>query len=116
VYCFVCLTTRIEREEGEGWTCLRCGEIVKECRPWSGDVLEPPSSRSPSAKAVSFAEGVKDAPSEEDLSKAEAVGKPAEGVEVSAVLVTEQQSDESESTDSEIYEEEEEEIGGDMDE
>ncbi|RDA82460.1 hypothetical protein CP532_4381 [Ophiocordyceps camponoti-leonardi (nom. inval.)] len=39
VYCFVCLATRLEREEGEGWTCLRCGEHVKECRPWSGDVL-----------------------------------------------------------------------------
>ncbi|KXJ91421.1 Pex12 amino terminal region-domain-containing protein [Microdochium bolleyi] len=40
IYCFVCLATRLEREEGEGWTCLRCGELVKECKPWSGDVLE----------------------------------------------------------------------------
>ncbi|RDA89525.1 hypothetical protein CP533_1516 [Ophiocordyceps camponoti-saundersi (nom. inval.)] len=30
VYCFVCLATRLEREEGEGWTCLRCGEHVAE--------------------------------------------------------------------------------------
>lgn len=40
IYCFVCLAKRIESEEGEGWTCLRCGELVKECKPWNGDVLE----------------------------------------------------------------------------
>lgn len=39
IYCFVCLAQRIEAEEGEGWVCLRCGEIVKECAPWDGDVL-----------------------------------------------------------------------------
>lgn len=39
IYCFVCLAQRIEAEEGEGWVCLRCGEVVKECRPWDGDVL-----------------------------------------------------------------------------
>ncbi|KAL1630037.1 peroxisome assembly protein (Peroxin-2) [Diplodia seriata] len=39
VYCFVCLAQRIEAEEGEGWTCLRCGETVKACRPWDGDVI-----------------------------------------------------------------------------
>ncbi|KAL2155007.1 hypothetical protein VTH82DRAFT_3683 [Thermothelomyces myriococcoides] len=75
VYCFVCLATRIEREEGEGWTCLRCGELVKECKPWNGDVLEeqqPPeakpslSSSSPAAtKTVVFADDVK-APSSDN--------------------------------------------------
>ncbi|KAF2200993.1 hypothetical protein GQ43DRAFT_395209 [Delitschia confertaspora ATCC 74209] len=40
LYCFVCLATRIANEEGEGWTCLRCGETVRECKPWSGDILE----------------------------------------------------------------------------
>lgn len=39
IYCFVCLAQRIEAEEGEGWICLRCGEVVKECRPWHGDVV-----------------------------------------------------------------------------
>lgn len=39
IYCFVCLAQRIEAEEGEGWTCLRCAELVKECRPWHGDVV-----------------------------------------------------------------------------
>ncbi|OCL14598.1 hypothetical protein AOQ84DRAFT_308619, partial [Glonium stellatum] len=40
VYCFVCLAQRIAGEDGEGWTCLRCGETVRECRAWNGDVLE----------------------------------------------------------------------------
>ncbi|KAL1303877.1 hypothetical protein AAFC00_000331 [Neodothiora populina] len=40
VYCFVCLAQRIEAEGGEGWTCARCGEVVKQCKPWNGDVLE----------------------------------------------------------------------------
>lgn len=39
IYCFVCLAQRIEAEEGEGFVCLRCGETVKECRPWNGDIL-----------------------------------------------------------------------------
>lgn len=40
VYCFVCLAQRLEAEEGEGWECLRCGEVIKKCRPWQADVLE----------------------------------------------------------------------------
>lgn len=40
VYCFVCIATRLEAEDDTGWTCLRCGELVKGCRPWAGDVLE----------------------------------------------------------------------------
>ncbi|KAF5006487.1 hypothetical protein FDECE_7136 [Fusarium decemcellulare] len=57
VYCFVCLATRLEREEGEGWTCLRCGEHVRECKPWSGDLLEP-SARHASAKTVAFSDDI----------------------------------------------------------
>ncbi|KAF1942395.1 peroxisomal biogenesis factor 2 [Clathrospora elynae] len=40
IYCFACIAQRIANEEGEGWTCLRCGALVKECRPWSGDIIE----------------------------------------------------------------------------
>ena len=40
IYCFVCLARRIEAEEGEGLVCLRCGEVIRECKPWSGDVEE----------------------------------------------------------------------------
>ena len=53
VYCFVCLATRLESEEGEGWPCLRCGEHVMECRPWTGDVLEAPEKQM-RKKIVSF--------------------------------------------------------------
>lgn len=60
VYCFICITQKIEAEEGEGWTCLRCGEVVKECKPWSGDVIEEtsrPHSTS-GGKSVGFADDV----------------------------------------------------------
>lgn len=40
VYCYVCIAKRLEAEDGTGWTCLRCGELVKRCRPWAGDVVE----------------------------------------------------------------------------
>ena len=52
IYCFVCLAKRLEAEEGQGWTCLRCGVLVRECKPWAGDVLEM-SSPTPK-KSVSF--------------------------------------------------------------
>ncbi|KAI5780000.1 Pex12 amino terminal region-domain-containing protein [Geopyxis carbonaria] len=38
VYCYVCIAGKIELEEGEGWTCLRCNGTVKRCRPWRGGV------------------------------------------------------------------------------
>ncbi|KAL2350750.1 putative peroxisome biosynthesis protein [Cryomyces antarcticus] len=60
VYCFVCLAQRIEGEEGEGWTCLRCGETVGECRPWAGDVClergEGEGKKAGSVKSVGFAD------------------------------------------------------------
>ena len=55
VYCFVCIAKRLEAEEGEGWTCLRCGEVIKACRPWAGDVLEEVCS-TPTKKTVSFSD------------------------------------------------------------
>lgn len=55
LYCFVCLVQKLEGEEGEGWVCLRCGEIVKKCKPWNGDVLEEVRPQTTSGKAVGFA-------------------------------------------------------------
>lgn len=72
IYCYVCLAQRIEAEEGEGFTCLRCGETaVKACKPWNGDVLTPKMPRSSqgsgsepgrpsSRKSVAFADDFKD--------------------------------------------------------
>ena len=63
IYCFVCIARKLEAEEGEGWICLRCGELVKMCKPWTGDVLEDiPVSRT--KKTVSFSD-------EEDQTKFE---------------------------------------------
>ncbi|KAK4680894.1 peroxisome assembly protein (Peroxin-2) [Podospora pseudoanserina] len=143
VYCFVCLATRIEREEGEGWNCLRCGELVKECKPWSGDVLEP-ESKSPAQKTVVFADDVKDAsddeqensqvlvqqedddeyPEEEGEEEGEEGGEEDEEASRSLEdLRTESASEESseqeadsEGDESEDYEAEEEELGADLDE
>jgi peroxin-2 len=56
IYCFVCLASRLEAEEGEGWVCLRCGEIVKECKPWSGDVLEEVTKSTSNSKSVGFSD------------------------------------------------------------
>lgn len=56
VYCYVCLAQKIDAEEGDGWTCLRCGETVKECKPWNGDVLEEQErNTSGDGKSVGFA-------------------------------------------------------------
>ncbi|KAF2124505.1 hypothetical protein P153DRAFT_133226 [Dothidotthia symphoricarpi CBS 119687] len=61
IYCFACVAQRIANEEGEGWTCLRCGEVVKQCRPWGGDVLEAkrrydePAASAEQGKSVLFA-------------------------------------------------------------
>ncbi|KAI9673581.1 MAG: peroxisome assembly protein (Peroxin-2) [Caeruleum heppii] len=58
IYCYVCLAQRLETEEGQGWTCLRCGELVKECKPWAGDVSETTSTpeRAVHEKRVDFAD------------------------------------------------------------
>ncbi|KZM27784.1 peroxisome assembly protein (Peroxin-2) [Ascochyta rabiei] len=45
LYCFACLAQRIAGEEGEGWSCLRCGAVVQACAPWEGDVV--PSKTAP---------------------------------------------------------------------
>lgn len=112
VYCFVCLATRIEREEGEGWPCLRCGGLVKECRPWSGDVLEPPA-KSPSGKTVGFADHVEEMEPEDThiMDSDVLVDVPEEST---ADLLDETEDvgqDPSSDSGSEAYEEEEDELG-----
>jgi peroxin-2 len=113
IYCFVCLATRLEREEGEGWTCLRCGAVVKECKPWNGDVLEESTkSQSPTPKHVGFAEDVKVPALTDDGENDDAVPPANEDEEKhDDQLAT---NDSSENTDSEIYEEEEDGVEGDF--
>ncbi|KAI4172683.1 MAG: hypothetical protein LQ343_003423 [Gyalolechia ehrenbergii] len=58
IYCFVCAASRLEAADGEGWVCLRCGVLVKECRPWAGDVVEG-AYEEKTKKSVSFTEAEK---------------------------------------------------------
>ncbi|KAI9893527.1 MAG: peroxisome assembly protein (Peroxin-2) [Vezdaea aestivalis] len=55
IYCFVCIVQQLEAQEGYGWTCLRCGENVKKCKPWNGDVVE--ETAESVKKVVGFVEG-----------------------------------------------------------
>ncbi|KAI1368305.1 Pex12 amino terminal region-domain-containing protein [Xylaria arbuscula] len=106
IYCFVCLATRLEREEGEGWTCLRCGELVKECRPWSGDVLleEQPKTAASNSKHVGFVED-----ENADTHSAKETEAEVQNAELNANA-----PESVEDTDSEIYEEEEAGMEGDF--
>ncbi|KAK4945998.1 peroxisome assembly protein (Peroxin-2) [Elasticomyces elasticus] len=54
IYCFVCLATKIEGEEGGGWSCLRCGEIIYKCQPWNGDIVVQKKSGMKNGKSVGF--------------------------------------------------------------
>ena len=127
-YCFVCLATRIEREEGEGWSCLRCGELVKECKPWGGDVLAP-EVKSPAPKTVVFADDVKTSSDQEEEDEGDEEQVDGEDEEGSQVLVEQEpeedlrpqtpsvasdQGDDSEASESEDYEVEEDELGEDL--
>ncbi|KAF6820793.1 peroxisomal biogenesis factor 2 [Colletotrichum sojae] len=111
VYCFVCLATRLEREEGEGWTCLRCGELVKECKPWSGDVLEPPK-KSPTSKVVAFSEDAK-ITEEQAVVESEDDDEGSNGADF--VDVPQEREESSESTDTEDSEGFEETMDNDED-
>lgn len=66
IYCFVCIAQKLEAEGGEGWVCLRCGEIVKQCKPWNGDVLEEDRRPAGNGKNVGFA--LAPGPEEEETS------------------------------------------------
>ncbi|KIY02867.1 uncharacterized protein Z520_01332 [Fonsecaea multimorphosa CBS 102226] len=55
IYCFTCIATKIEAEEGGGWTCLRCGETIYKCQPWNGDIVSVGKKASNKiAKSVGF--------------------------------------------------------------
>ncbi|KAF3035533.1 peroxisome assembly protein (Peroxin-2) [Didymella heteroderae] len=88
VYCFACIAQRIANEEGEGWPCLRCGEVIKTCRPWDGDVLAPTRRTQSSShgsdrattreggKSVLFAQDENESGVEESLQHIEPMPEP----------------------------------------
>lgn len=98
MYCFVCLASRLEAEDGEGWTCLRCGEEVKECKPWNGDVLEE-APKAQSANTVGFSE-------QKPLVQVEPRAE-SDVVEGDATTMVESVSDKSEIGETEAFDEEE---------
>ena len=55
IYCFVCIATKIEGEEDNGWSCLRCGQAVYRCKAWNGDVLED-KKNGKNGKSVGFSD------------------------------------------------------------
>jgi peroxin-2 len=69
IYCFVCIATKIEAEEGSGWSCLRCGEIVYKCRPWDGDVVVERKSLNKAVKSVGFTDESGDEDKEKENEK-----------------------------------------------
>lgn len=110
IYCFVCLAQRLEAEEGEGWTCLRCGEEVRECKPWSGDVIEEvvKPTTSASAKTVGFSDESDEIEEVEPSAEKEIGSPPPTAAEPSPSPPS------SESGGSETYEEDEEGDLGDL--
>ena len=117
VYCFGCLVKRLKQEEGEGWHCLRCGSVVYSCQPWRGDVLMPeaPTRRPHSGKMVEFSDKVKTIEAESYPVSEE--GRNEEDGTLTDCLEPSNVSPYSGSdTGSEVYEEEEEEIGEDLQE
>lgn len=34
IYCYVCVKSKLLENEGEGWTCLRCGQLIKSIEPY----------------------------------------------------------------------------------
>jgi peroxin-2 len=84
IYCFVCIVQKLEGEEGQGWTCLRCGEVVKKCQPWNGDVLEEARSQPGTGKIVGFAMDEPSDDSQEAVQNGSAIGKSSPLEEITA--------------------------------
>lgn len=91
IYCFVCIVQKLEAEEGQGWVCLRCGEIVKKCQPWNGDVLEESRSQPGTGKIVGFAMDEKPGTTPNEDTRDAGKSSPLEEITADAAL---QHSDE----------------------
>jgi peroxin-2 len=70
IYCFACIATQLEAGEGEGLTCLRCGELVNACQAWNGDVhIAHNASVSRQNKTVGFVNHDGEGAAEKDLAE-----------------------------------------------
>lgn len=71
MYCYACLMESVAEEEGDGWSCLRCGTVVKKIKRWEETVGD-------DAPAVEVTEEKLDAPAEEVVPEEEAESPPEE--------------------------------------
>jgi len=77
LYLLLCLHShQIEAEEGGGWTCLRCGEVVYKCRPWDGDVIVQQEKKSSSKPPKSVGFSVSNDESDERMREDSSEGTP----------------------------------------
>jgi peroxin-2 len=61
VYCYACLLGEVVGEEGDGWTCLRCGSMVRHIRRWVEKVeIEGEEGKEQSSKEEEAEENVGD--------------------------------------------------------
>ncbi|KAI5787614.1 Pex12 amino terminal region-domain-containing protein [Peziza echinospora] len=57
LYCYICITSKISLEEGDGWECLRCNTLIKKCRPWKGGLFSDEAAPETAAAAASLVGG-----------------------------------------------------------
>lgn len=72
MYCYACLMESVAEEEGDGWSCLRCGTVIKKIKRWEETVGD-------DAPAVEVTEKP-DTPAEEVVREEEAES-PAEEIQ-----------------------------------
>jgi peroxin-2 len=78
-YCYTCLLGEVAGEEGDGWSCLRCGTVIKHVERWKEFVGEEiPTEENKEAKTEV---GDKEGSSEEGRKVEEAVTPESEEVE-----------------------------------
>lgn len=98
IYCFTCIATKIEAEEGGGWSCLRCGQLIYKCRPWGGDILIEKKPSGKPGKSVGFSVASK------DISEAPEQITPDETLDSTESVLTSSQWSMAEDDTSEISE------------
>lgn len=103
-YCYVCIESKLLENEGEGWNCLRCNQLIRSVEPFI-DV-------DPNAIVVEDVAG-DDEDNEEEPTKPAVVNSAEKNVPVPPpVPEPESETDEEEETDSDEEDEDEGEGGG----
>jgi len=91
-YCYTCLLGEVAGEEGDGWSCLRCGTVIKHVRRWQELIGDDVPTRETRGEAV-----------QEEKRKGE--GKAAEESSIEEVATPDTEEAEDETTGEEDSEE-----------